>query len=314
MNTEYDSYLDRLDYGLFYEPRAPKLTAFALYENHELRGVRMVSVIISEALQPACHRTPSLFLPALLALSTTPCPPPVIPIFHPASNCKRTRDVSQETGLYEQEKLPSSTNRLQSLLKDDSDGSNPPTVPNDPTLPNIMVLGPTGGGVSSVVNLIAGKDVARVSNDTSRCTKKMSSYRIRLVDGAKIVPITLYDIPGFEYNAKSPLEFPRVPISLAIICLEDFPAQVRATAEYLQNKWRKHGNGNVPVLVVINHIAPKPDPVWWEENQKHFPSLGVVTDHVCLTRRKKEESTKQLHSLIIQHLSAHKVHNRARAS
>ncbi|KAF8555000.1 hypothetical protein OG21DRAFT_1508182 [Imleria badia] len=177
-----------------------------------------------------------------------------------------------------------------------------------------MVLGPMGGGASSVVNLIAGKDVALVSNDTSRCTKKMASYRIQLADGAKVIPITLYDIPGFDYNAKSPLKFPRVPISLVIISLEDFPAQVRATAEYLQDKWRNHGDDNVPVLVVISHIAPKPDAGWWEENKKHFPSLGVVTAHVCLTRRKKEESTKQLHSLIIQHLSAPKVRGGIQAS
>lgn len=171
-----------------------------------------------------------------------------------------------------------------------------------------------GGGASSVANLIAGKNVAQVSNDTPRCTKKMASYRIQLADGAKTVPFTLYDIPGFDYNAKSPLELPRVPISLAVICLEDFPAQVRATAEYLQNKWRNHGDGNVPVLVVINHIAPKPDASWWEENKKHFPCLDVVTYHICLTRGRKEESIKQLHTLIIQHLSASKVRGGARTS
>lgn len=185
---------------------------------------------------------------------------------------------------------------------------------HNPNLPNIMVLGPMGGGVSTVVNLVAGKDISRVSNDTPRCTRKMASYHIELRDAAKIVPVTLYDIPGFDYNAKSPLEFPRVPISLAIICMEDFPAQVKATAEYLKNKWRKHGNGNIPILVVINHISPKPDAGWWEENKKHFPSLDIVTDHVCLIRRKKEESTRQLQSLIIQHLTAQKVHGRTQAS
>lgn len=185
---------------------------------------------------------------------------------------------------------------------------------HDPNLPNIMVLGPMGGGVSTVVNLVAGKDISRVSNDTSRCTRNMASYHIELRDAAKIVPVTLYDIPGFDYNAKSPLEFPRVPISLAIICMEDFPAQVKATAEYLKNKWRKHGNGNIPILVVINHISPKPDADWWEENKKHFPSLNVVTDHVCLIRRKKEESTRQLQSLIIQHLTAQKVHGSTQVS
>lgn len=185
---------------------------------------------------------------------------------------------------------------------------------HDPNLPNIMVLGPMGGGVSTVVNLVAGKDISRVSNDTSRCTRNMASYHIELRDAAKIVPVTLYDIPGFDYNAKSPLEFPRVPISLAIICMEDFPAQVKATAEYLKNKWRKHGNGNIPILVVINHISPKPDAGWWEENKKHFPSLNVVTDHVCLIRRKKEESTRQLQSLIIQHLTAQKVHGSTQVS
>ena len=196
----------------------------------------------------------------------------------------------------------------------DGDSACIPHAAYDPTLPNIMVLGPMGGGVSSVVNLIAGKDVAQVSNDTARCTRKMASYQIELRDRAKIVPITLYDIPGFDYNAKSPLEFPRVPISLAVICMEDFPAQVRATADYLKNKWRKHGDGNIPVLVVINHIAPNPDDGWWEENEKHFPSLGVVADHVCLIRRKKEESTRRLQSLIIQHLTAQKVHSKTQTS
>ena len=208
---------------------------------------------------------------------------------------------------------PSSAKFLQSVLMNDGNTARLLNGPHDPNLPNIMVLGPMGGGVSSVVNLIAGKEVARVSNDTSRCTRKMASYHIELRDAAKIVPITLYDIPGFNYNAKSPLEFPRVPISLAIICMEDFPAQVRATAEYLQNKWKKHGDGNIPVLVVINHIAPQPGAGWWEENKKHFPSLRIVTDHLCLIRRQKEESTRQLQSLIIQHLSAHKVHNTIRA-
>ncbi|KAI9569787.1 hypothetical protein HD554DRAFT_2170787 [Boletus coccyginus] len=124
----------------------------------------------------------------------------------------------------------------QSVLKDNGDSSGPLDVPNDPSVPNIMILGPMGGDISSVVNLIAGKEVARVSNDTSRCTKKMASYHIELGNASKTVLTTLYDIPGFDYNATFPLEFPRVPISLAIICMEDFPAQVRATADYLQSK------------------------------------------------------------------------------
>ncbi|KAG9310006.1 hypothetical protein JVU11DRAFT_10040 [Chiua virens] len=162
-----------------------------------------------------------------------------------------------------------------------------------------MVLGPMGGGASSVVNLIAGKEVAQVSADTSRCTKKMASYHIDLKDGAKAVPITLYDIPGFNYNAKSPLEFPRVPVSLAIICLEDFPAQVRATAEYLKDKWKEtwrrkySGSGR---------------------HQSYCAAARRWLIHVCLIKRKKEESTRQLHSLIIQHLSARKITHRTRAS
>ncbi|KAF9232586.1 hypothetical protein BU15DRAFT_54872, partial [Melanogaster broomeanus] len=166
--------------------------------------------------------------------------------------------------------------------------------------PNVLVFGHTDGGVSSVVNLIARKVVAGVSDGTSRCTERVDSYHVKVEGPNGTRSVNLYDIPGFDGTAESPVQFPSVPISLAIICTQDLPNQVKATANYLKNKWDKHGG--VPVIVVINHRAPTPDPAWWGTNGKHFVNIAALKDHACLTRGIQEESKILLHELIMQHL------------
>ncbi|KAF8843879.1 hypothetical protein BDN67DRAFT_963740 [Paxillus ammoniavirescens] len=177
-------------------------------------------------------------------------------------------------------------------------GASKPSSENEstPSLPNVVVFGHSGGGVSSVVNLIAGKAVATVSRDASRCTESVQSYLVDVGDSGRPRSINLYDIPGFNEKGAEFVPFPSVPISLAIICMQDLRNQVRVTANYLKNKWSEHGD--IPILIVINHMTPSPDAGWWGDNKKHFANLAALKDHVCLTRNKDNG----LHELIMQHL------------
>jgi len=178
--------------------------------------------------------------------------------------------------------------------------SESPESQSTPSLPNVIVFGHTGGGVSSVINLIAGEEVATVSHDALRCTERVGSYQVDIGDPGRARSINLYDIPGFDETAGSPVEFPRVTISLAIICAQDLRNQARVTAKYLKNRWGEHGN--IPVLIVINHTTYSPDVGWWRENEKHFINLAAFKDHACLTRGKENESKRLLHALIREHL------------
>ncbi|KIJ05431.1 hypothetical protein PAXINDRAFT_103788 [Paxillus involutus ATCC 200175] len=120
----------------------------------------------------------------------------------------------------------------------------------DPNVLNVIVFGHNGGGVSSVVNLIAGKEIAKVSSDTPRCTVEIGSYQIPVKDSSgKIHSINLYDIPGFNERAQEFVQFPSFAISLAIICTQDLRNQVLVTANYLKKTWGEHGD--IPILIVI---------------------------------------------------------------
>ncbi|KIJ14629.1 hypothetical protein PAXINDRAFT_180885 [Paxillus involutus ATCC 200175] len=176
--------------------------------------------------------------------------------------------------------------------------SESPESQSTPNLPNVIVFGHTGGGVSSVVNLIVGEEVATVSHDTLRCTKRVGPYQVD--DPGRARWINLYDIPGFDDTGKEFVQFPSVPISLAIICAQDTRSQMRVTAKYLQHRWSEHGN--IPVLIVVNHTTHSPDAGWWRENEKHFINLAAFKDHACLTRGRENESKILLHALIREHL------------
>ncbi|KIJ14631.1 hypothetical protein PAXINDRAFT_155947 [Paxillus involutus ATCC 200175] len=57
----------------------------------------------------------------------------------------------------------------------------------------VVVFGRTGMGISSLVNLIIGKQKAKTSNNSGQCTEKAQPYETK-IDNKKV---SVYDMPGF---------------------------------------------------------------------------------------------------------------------
>src|ERR1700692_4133230 len=60
---------------------------------------------------------------------------------------------------------------------------------------NIVIFGEMGAGKSSVINLLAGRQIARISPDTHRCTLHWTEYSIFFENGTRY---QVFDTVGLE--------------------------------------------------------------------------------------------------------------------
>ena len=196
----------------------------------------------------------------------------------------------------------------------------------------VLVVGNTGSGISSTINLIAGFPATRNTGpDASRLTWRVKSYPVDIdrTDTDKH-PISLYEIPGFEgnnhnYNAKL-IKYIRclhksVRIDLVLYCarhpLRTLPHAFKALREGLRG---------VPFAAVVTGLEREPGNMrdWWTRSSNGAAlerRLGLsFDDYVCVTtlpvtetdlrkefRRRREESQVQLKALICRHCDQEKV-------
>ncbi|KAG1850175.1 P-loop containing nucleoside triphosphate hydrolase protein [Suillus subluteus] len=158
---------------------------------------------------------------------------------------------------------------------------------------NIVLFGQPGAGKSSLINLMAGKNVAKTSSDMRSCTLQWQEYPITF-DGKSY---NVFDTVGLEepqlgipqylnavenaYTLIRKLE----SIDLLLLCMRagrltpTLQTNYRLFHEFLCDK-------KVPIVVVITYLENEDGEMdnWWKRNRDIFDERGVhVAGHACIT-------------------------------
>ncbi|KAL4066435.1 hypothetical protein V8B97DRAFT_1979889 [Scleroderma yunnanense] len=156
---------------------------------------------------------------------------------------------------------------------------------------NVMIMGETGVGKSSVVNLIAGKPIAEVNPDIESNTTKTTKYSAHI----NSMTVHLWEMTGFNLpenpGAKEVFALDvdlgsvladATTVDLVLFCMRG--SKVTRTTKSMLDRI-KNMFDQVPVLLVITHLErQKLMEDWWNDNEARLTNMGVEgTGHVCVT-------------------------------
>ncbi|KAN0087966.1 hypothetical protein V8E55_006587 [Tylopilus felleus] len=162
---------------------------------------------------------------------------------------------------------------------------------------NVIFIGETGSWKSSVINLIAGRNLAMVSPDLGPCTTKFSHYDVSIEGEA----YRLWDTPGLNgtptfrsFLASNPStqslrQFLQErhqfgELDLLVFCVQGNRAINAISSIY--NIFCRPTRRIAPVIIAVTHLE-RQQPImeaWWRNNERSLGDLGCVFDgYACLT-------------------------------
>jgi hypothetical protein len=159
---------------------------------------------------------------------------------------------------------------------------------------NIIIFGERGSGKSSVVNLLAGRQVAETLSGQDSLTLHYDAYGVTIDD----VPYRVYDTTGFDDYRTNPSGFlyaitnahklakelrEKGGVYLLLYCIKGdimpstWIANYRLLYEFLFEK--------VPVALIATHLEREGHmDDWYARNKELFESQAVkYVDHACIT-------------------------------
>lgn len=184
---------------------------------------------------------------------------------------------------------------------------------------NIVIFGESGVGKSSIINLLAGHQVARTSPDTKHCTLRYEAYDVNI----KGAPYRIYDTAGVDGNRMDPSGFLNAIINadklmkelrvnggihLLLYCIKagrippTFVTNYRLFYEFFFEE-------KIPVALIVTHLE-REDPMndWYTRNKGSFDRHAVKSvDQACITaaanldpkyKKKYDASKKEVCDLI----------------
>jgi len=160
-------------------------------------------------------------------------------------------------------------------------------------IPNVILFGETGGGKSSIVNLLAGSEVAPTASSARGCTFQSQRYQVDFPDSS----FHIYDTAGLNEGETgsvpsadaiiqlySLLQSLDTGVNLLVFCMRG--PRLRSVAH---DNWRFFQDivcqKKVPIVLVITGLEHE-DVMdrWWLDNKSAFQEQGMFPHGVaCIT-------------------------------
>ncbi|KAF8444871.1 hypothetical protein L210DRAFT_3394869 [Boletus edulis BED1] len=195
--------------------------------------------------------------------------------------------------------------------------------------PNVLVVGETGVGKSSVINLIAGEQVAPVHSGAGACTMEATSYDIVLPDDQGLSHhIRLFDTVGLnEPQFKKNDYLTAIEKANTLICQLQRTGGIRLLlfcirggriTSVMQNNYRLFCDilcqKQVPVAFVVTGLENEVSMEgWWERNVLSFEAYRLsCASHACVTgirglndyyAEKYEQSQMAIRAMLLAHVT-----------
>jgi GTPase Era involved in 16S rRNA processing len=191
---------------------------------------------------------------------------------------------------------------------------------------NVVVFGETGVGKSSVINLMAGQEIAHISPDSHRCTLHWTEYQVTFENGNRY---TVFDTVGLTnprlqtgdyltafsnaYGLINTLK-ERGGVNLLLFCIRG--GRVTAT---MQSNYRLFFEflceEKVPLALVVTNLEREVRMEdWYTRNMGHLEKHNIRSaGHACITaanlldgrhKNKYEESRSILRRVVEAHCNA----------
>jgi len=189
---------------------------------------------------------------------------------------------------------------------------------------NIILFGETGAGKSSIVNMLAGYNVAKISSKAEGCTFKWDRYPVE-ISGKHY---NIFDTAGLDEGEEGtmPAEDAVVQLYQLITNVENgislivFVMRGPRIKEAAHRNWRlfyeifcrQKVNGSI-IITGLEQEEDMDD--WWPENKGHFYSYGMrpfgaagitatpgkLKGSRCIYQEEYDESTSKMKKMIREH-------------